>query len=100
MNKKNNNHQSDCCRICKSPFSESLIVREMMFGFRDSFTYHQCSNCACLQIDVIPENIDKYYPPYYYSFTDETAKLKRQPFIKRLVGNLRLKSYSEKTEQP
>lgn len=96
MNKENNNHQSDCCRICKSPFAESLIVREMMFGFRDQFTYHQCSNCGCLQIAEFPENIDKYYPSYYYSFNAETAILKRQPFIKRLIGGLRLKKLLKK----
>jgi predicted SAM-dependent methyltransferase len=87
----NTTYKSDYCRICKSPFEDSFVAREMMFGFRDEFNYQQCTSCGCVQIAELPENIDKYYPPYYYSFTADTAKLKRQPFFKRLFGAARLK---------
>lgn len=39
----------------------------MYFGTRDEFEYQQCSNCSCLQIVTIPENIGRYYPADYYS---------------------------------
>ena len=87
---------NELCKICYSPFSDTYLVKEMMFGFRDEFSYNQCSSCGCLQIAEFPQNIDKYYPPYYYSFNAETAPLKRQPFIKRIVGNFRLKKLFKK----
>lgn len=53
----------------------------MMFGFRDEFTYFECSKCGCIQIIEIPRNMGKYYTPNYYSF----KKLdKPNNFIKRL----------------
>ncbi|MFC4212087.1 class I SAM-dependent methyltransferase [Pedobacter lithocola] len=88
-----NTHLTDgnLCKICNSPFADNYLVKEMMFGFRDQFTYNQCSACNCLQIDKFPDNIDKYYPAYYYSFNADTAPLKRQPFFKRLIANIRIK---------
>jgi len=32
-------------------------MREMMYGFRDEFIYIECSECGCLQIAEIPEDI-------------------------------------------
>jgi SAM-dependent methyltransferase len=43
----------------------------MMFGFRDVFSYFQCSACECLQIANVPEDISKYYPNNYYSLVGE-----------------------------
>ncbi len=40
-----------------------------MFGFRDVFTYFQCSVCGCLQIAEIPADMSKYYPSNYYSYS-------------------------------
>ena len=48
------------------------LVREMMFGFKDIFTYFQCSKCLCLQIAQIPSNISRYYPSGYYSLSSRT----------------------------
>lgn len=42
----------------------------MQFGFRDKFTYLECSKCGCLQIAEIPTNMERYYPPNYYSFQE------------------------------
>ena len=46
----------------------------MMFGFRDTFEYFQCSKCECLQIKSLPVDIDKYYPPKYYSYSEKKSK--------------------------
>lgn len=39
-----------------------------MFGTREEFEYFQCTNCHCLQISQIPENLINFYPRTYYSF--------------------------------
>lgn len=59
------------CKICGNENdNQTYEVREMMFGFGDEFTYFECSSCGCLQIYEIPENISKYYPSNYYSFSE------------------------------
>jgi len=60
------------CRICNNPRNENIFhVREMMFGYRDPFTYFQCPRCDCLQISEIPLDMHKYYPGEYYSFSQD-----------------------------
>ncbi|MEN0054058.1 MAG: class I SAM-dependent methyltransferase [Mucilaginibacter sp.] len=81
----------DNCRICGNAFTQKFDFKEMMFGFRDRFDYATCGNCGALQILSIPSNIDKYYPSDYVSFIQSTLPLKRQPLLKRLVSDLRLK---------
>ena len=58
----------EVCRICGGSFRRSLPVREMMFGTRETFLYHQCADCDCVQIAKIPEDLSGYYPPNYYSY--------------------------------
>jgi len=59
------------CNICKNDKDNTeYTAREMMFGYRDKFTYFQCSKCGCLQIGEIPKNLEKYYPSNYYSIKD------------------------------
>lgn len=96
MNKENIAYQSENCRICGSPFSATYHAREMMFGFKDKFEYQECGSCGCVQISELPENITKYYPPYYYSFNLKVDPLKRLPFFKRLFGPIRLKKKYKK----
>jgi len=56
------------CMIChNNEDNQAYTVREMMFGYRDEFVYFQCSNCGCLQIQTIPQNIEKYYPGNYWN---------------------------------
>ncbi|CAN0499202.1 unnamed protein product, partial [Phaeothamnion confervicola] len=40
----------------------------MMFGTRECFGYFQCADCGCLQIDSIPQDLHRFYPPDYGSF--------------------------------
>lgn len=57
------------CRICGTQgHHTSYDAREMMFGSREVFRYFQCTACGCLQIEEIPENLGRFYPPDYYSF--------------------------------
>jgi 2-polyprenyl-3-methyl-5-hydroxy-6-metoxy-1,4-benzoquinol methylase len=63
------------CIVCDELANyKEYVVREMMFGTKDQFTYLECSNCGCLQIKQVPSDLSKYYPKNYYSF--KTTKLK------------------------
>ena len=74
------------CRICgNSENNKPFQIKEMMFGFRDEFTYFECSKCGCLQIAEIPKNMGKYYPSNYYSF----KKRESNNFIKQILKRKR-----------
>jgi 2-polyprenyl-3-methyl-5-hydroxy-6-metoxy-1,4-benzoquinol methylase len=63
------------CRICGNvPGNQTYQIKEMMFGLRDTFTYFQCNQCKCLQIETIPADLSKYYPSDYYSLQPIKAK--------------------------
>ena len=64
------------CKICQNEQDNCpYIGEERMFGIRDKFQYFKCSNCGCLQIVSLPDNLEKYYPDNYYSYTaDLTPK--------------------------
>ena len=69
------------CKICKNTDTlKEYKVREMMFGFRDEFSYLECEKCGCLQIAEIPVNISKYYPSNYYSYSTPTSQIKSKLF--------------------
>lgn len=73
------------CKICNSSNENRIYeVKEMMFGFRDRFTYFQCAMCGCLQIAEIPVDMSRYYPSNYYSY-----RLSSPNPIKRLAIKLR-----------
>lgn len=55
-----------------------------MFGYKDRFDYFQCSACKCLQIAEIPSNMEKYYPPHYYSFSPKQRRFQKNPVDKAL----------------
>jgi SAM-dependent methyltransferase len=62
------------CRICFNRVENSTYqAREMMFGFRERFTYFQCSRCGCLQIATVPPDMSKYYPETYYAYAGGPA---------------------------
>jgi len=70
------------CEVCgNSEKNKAFQIREMMFGFRDEFTYFECSECGCLQIAEIPRNMERYYPSNYYSFQERPS----DNFIKRYL---------------
>lgn len=91
MHGSGTNNFTDICKICGANISASYIFKEMMFGIRDEFEYHECSDCGCLQIADIPVYIEKYYPDYYYAYKQEIPKLKRQPLLKRVISTIRFK---------
>lgn len=60
------------CKICKNgKNNRQYQIREMLFGYREQFTYFECSRCGCLQIANIPEDMSKYYPDNYPGLSQE-----------------------------
>lgn len=94
-----NNFLVQVCHICEAKFSKSYTFKEKMFGFNDTFKYNECSNCGCLQIAEIPDKMDKYYPPYYYSFTQEIPVLKKHSFFKKQFANLKVKKIYKRSPE-
>jgi 2-polyprenyl-3-methyl-5-hydroxy-6-metoxy-1,4-benzoquinol methylase len=82
------------CKICSNTTNNKFHqVKEMMFGFRDSFTYFECNACGCLQLVNPPNNLSKYYPSQqYYSFNTLTDNAIRRVLKKYLLKRL-LKYY-------
>jgi SAM-dependent methyltransferase len=75
------------CRICEfvDKLNEEFLVKEMMFGTNQMFNYFMCSNCGCLQISDLPENINLYYQDYYTDY----VKWNKISFLKRILWQLR-----------
>lgn len=78
------NEIASTCRLCGGEFGDHLLVREMMFGTRETFNYCQCSSCDCLQIEAIPSDIARHYGGAYYSYD-----LRRHAGLKRWRRGLR-----------
>lgn len=81
------------CRICGNENNNEIyLLQEMMFGTRDEFEYHKCSSCGCLQINQYPENMWKYYPSDYLSFSEPNQSGLKKFLLKKrdnyaLTGN-------------
>jgi SAM-dependent methyltransferase len=72
------------CRLCLSDGPhQTLPVREMMFGTRESFEYFSCHECDTLQVVDILHNdeLARHYPPEYYSYS-----LSAQPGVIRWLN--------------
>jgi len=94
------------CRVCDNEENNrEYKVKEMMYGYRDEFSYIQCSKCDCLQIIEFPNDMSKYYPKDYYSYqpvNNEQARMKQlliklknnyAYFNKGLIGKLLYSKY-------
>jgi SAM-dependent methyltransferase len=56
------------CRTCGADGQFALHhMREMMFGSREAFPYLECASCGSLQIQTIPADLARHYPPNYLS---------------------------------
>ncbi len=57
------------CRICGADGEHTIFhAKEIVLQLYETFDYFRCSNCGCLQIAEIPDNMQKYYANGYYSF--------------------------------
>jgi len=77
------------CRICGNTKDNNYLkIKEMHIGTFDSFEYFECSNCKCIQIVEIPDNLEKYYPSSYYSFQERSVK---KSFFSPLINSIKKK---------
>ncbi|MBC7187552.1 MAG: class I SAM-dependent methyltransferase [Calditrichaeota bacterium] len=77
------------CRICGNAGPHATFcVREMMLGLGEEFHYFQCQQCGCLQISDLPTDLSRYYPPVYYSISQQPLSAKGNP-VRRLALVLR-----------
>ena len=74
---------------------KEYIFKEMMFGTRDSFTYLECSNCGCLQIKQVPDDLSKYYPDNYYSLTSGKINFLKSFLQMKNVSNDKMRKIRE-----
>lgn len=60
------------CKICLNTKNNTRYqAKEMMLGLRNTHDYFQCSECQCLQLEVLPDNLVEYYPSDdYYSYSE------------------------------
>ncbi len=76
------------CSTCRSLQGHLHMVREMMFGTRQSFLYWECSDCGCLSLHSDPIDLGSYYPSEYYSLkqnsTTSLRKLRDRIYLSRL----------------
>lgn len=84
------------CPICDNDTgNQSFLVKEMLQGSREEFEYIECSNCGCLFIKEIPENIGKYYDINYAPHTHKATsidKIKEKIYALYLSDNKIIKS--------
>jgi 2-polyprenyl-3-methyl-5-hydroxy-6-metoxy-1,4-benzoquinol methylase len=77
-----------CISCGNSKNYQAHTVKEMMYGLNEKFTYFECLNCGCLQIETIPVSLEKYYPNNYYSF-NIPIKLNPMDWILSFLGRER-----------
>jgi len=57
------------CIVCGSGLGPDRITsKEMIFGTGEEFTYLQCEVCRSVQLEIIPDSLDRYYPEQYPAF--------------------------------
>lgn len=49
----------------------------MLLGRRDRFDYVECRDCGCLQIEEIPDDLDRYYPSDDYYVGTQRVRRRR-----------------------
>ena len=65
------------CKACRSSGPHVIhLFREMMFGTRDEFEYFECNQCGSLQRLSQVADEGKFYPPNYYSFSEDRLSFK------------------------
>lgn len=74
------------CQICGEEGShESILVKEMMAGTRESFSYFVCSACGTLQIERPIEDVSAFYDNETYSSFREVEAGR----FRRLIASIR-----------
>ena len=70
---------------------EFLTLKEHLFGTLKSFRYAKCTNCGCLQIAEIPDDLKQFYPPDYYSYSVNPPHPEKGGPIRRAMQRARMR---------
>ena len=74
------------CPICDDGYCKNIFkVKEMQMGLREEFEYVECSDCGCLFIKEIPDNLAKYYDMDYAPHNNHDNSF-LDKFSKKLFG--------------
>lgn len=72
------------CPVCGNNDNNSFIVKELMIGLREEFEYVECSNCGCLFLIDVPDDLSKYYDSDYGPHQNSNTFKNR--IINKIVG--------------
>lgn len=77
------------CKICGNRDNNKIHqVREMQLGLREIFPYMECTQCGCMQLLEIPDDLGKYYPNEgYYSFNPVLDFQKKPDLLRKLKAS-------------
>ncbi len=81
------------CPVCQHRGEfRTFAAREMMFGWRQPFTYAECPQCKSLHLVNVPGDIGAYYPAEYYSLAipskiGRKAEWSRRTFSRWVIGS-------------
>lgn len=73
------------CPICENEENnQEYLVKELQMGLREEFEYVECSNCGCLFLKNVPEDIGKYYDKNYAPHKNQDSF--KNKVINKFVG--------------
>jgi SAM-dependent methyltransferase len=84
--------KTSCLACNNATDNEGFVAYEKMFGLGDAFAYLKCGQCHSLQIEEIPENLDRYYSSAYYT----TGRFNKSHLLKNILKRLRWQLYAKK----
>lgn len=82
------------CRVCRNNHgNKTQVFTERYLGAGDKFGYIECSICSSLSITAIPDDMSRYYPGSYYSYTAKNYS-RLQGYLKGCRDRFYLGGYS------
>ena len=81
--------ESNRCKICGNDNyvnNDLFNIKELQYGFGETFEYMKCADCGCLQIMSIPEDMAKYYPKDYWTVARDAEDNSNQGLMQRLFN--------------
>lgn len=87
------------CGVCGHPPARLYSAKEKMLALGDDFLYSTCSRCGAIQITSAPQEIERYYPRQYYSFSSP-LRATGGPLRKARTILKRVRRSAYRSEQP
>ena len=81
--------EMECLSCGNNKYSRTFTAREFLFGTKDTFEYFECESCGSLQIYAIPQDLQRHYPPDYYSIVGVDRSIESISYFRRLARGAR-----------